>query len=74
MIRLRSGTLYTLMQRLLAETLIVESDERPEPAEDDERRRYYRLTDLGRAVLAAEARRLQAAVGEARQKHVLGRT
>ena len=72
-IRLRSGTLYTLMQRLLAEALVAESAERPRPDEDDERRRYYRLTDLGRAVLRAEVRRLEAAVSEARRKHVLGR-
>jgi DNA-binding PadR family transcriptional regulator len=73
-IRLRSGTLYTLLQRLLAEALIVESDERPSADQDDERRRYYRLTDLGAAVLAADVRRLEAAVGEARRKHVLRRT
>jgi DNA-binding PadR family transcriptional regulator len=74
LIHLRSGSLYTLLQRLLDEQLIEESDERPDPDEDDARRRYYRVTDLGRAVLAAEARRLESAVGEARRKHVLGRT
>lgn len=74
LIRLRSGSLYTLLQRLLDALLIVESRERPSPEEDDERRRYYRVTDLGRAVLAAEARRLESAVAEARRKHVLGRS
>ena len=74
LIRLRSGSLYTLLQRLLDEDLIVESDERPAPEKDDERRRYYKVTDLGRGVLAAEARRLESAVSEARRKHVLGRT
>lgn len=73
-IRLRSGTLYTLLQRLLAAALIVESDVRPDPDEDDERRRYYRVTDLGRKVLTAEARRLETALAEARRKHVIGRT
>jgi len=73
-IKLRSGTLYTLLQRLLDDELIVESDERPDPDEDDERRRYYLVTPLGRSVLAAEARRLELAVGEARRKRVLGRT
>ena len=73
-IRLRSGTLYTLLQRLLNEQLIVESDDRPGPDEDDERRRYYVMTDLGRAVVAAEARRLESAIGVARRKRVLGRT
>lgn len=74
LIRLRSGSLYTLLQRLLDVDLIVESDERPAPEKDDERRRYYKVTELGRGVLAAEARRLESAVTEARRKHVLGRT
>lgn len=74
LIRLRSGSLYTLLQRLLDEELIVESDDRPAPEQDDERRRYYRVTPLGRSVLGAEARRLESAVAEARRKHVLGRT
>jgi DNA-binding PadR family transcriptional regulator len=74
LIRLRSGSLYTLLQRLLDEALILESDERPAPESDDERRRYYKVTELGRAVLAAEARRLESAVAEARRKHVLRRT
>jgi DNA-binding PadR family transcriptional regulator len=73
-IRLRSGTLYTLLQRLLDEKLIRESADRPDPDEDDERRRYYVVTPFGRDVLAAEARRLESAVGEARRKRVLGRT
>jgi DNA-binding PadR family transcriptional regulator len=71
LIRLRSGTLYTLLQRLLAEDLIVESADRPAPDEDDERRRYYAVSDLGRRVLAAETRRLEAAVSEAKRKNVL---
>ncbi|HMC78138.1 MAG TPA: PadR family transcriptional regulator [Vicinamibacterales bacterium] len=73
LIQLRSGSLYTLLQRLLAETLIAESAERAAPDEDDERRRYYEVTDLGRGVLSAEARRLESAVTEARRKRVLGR-
>jgi DNA-binding PadR family transcriptional regulator len=74
LIRLRSGTLYTLLQRLLAEGLILESDHRPDPEDDDQRRRYYAVTPFGRAVLTAEARRLESAIGEARRKHVIGRT
>src|SRR5918993_4262389 len=61
-IRLRSGTLYTLLQRLTAEALITESHDRPRPQDDDERRRYYALTDFGRRVLEADARRLETAV------------
>jgi len=71
LIRLRTGTLYTLLQRLLVEELIAESRERPRSEEDDERRRYYELTALGREVLAADARRLETAVAEARRKRVI---
>ena len=74
LIRLRSGTLYTLLQRLLAAALILDSVERPDPANDDQRRRYYAVTDFGRAVLKAEARRLESAIGEARRKHVIGKS
>jgi DNA-binding PadR family transcriptional regulator len=74
LIRLRSGSLYTLLQRLLDEGLIAESDDRPAPEEDDERRRYYRVTSFGGAVLGAEARRLESAIAEARRKRVLGRS
>jgi len=70
-IKLRTGTLYTLLQRLTDETLIQPS---AAPESADVRRRYYRLTDLGRAVLAAETRRLEALIGEARRKRVIGRT
>ena len=71
LITLRSGTLYTLLQRLRAEGLIDESESRPDPDEDDERRRYYELTALGQAVLEADLRRLDAVVSEARHKRVL---
>lgn len=74
LIKLRTGTLYTLLQRLLDETLIEESDDRGHPDKDDERRRYYTVTPFGRIVMQAEARRLESLVSEARRKHVLGRT
>jgi DNA-binding PadR family transcriptional regulator len=73
LIRLRTGTLYVLLQRLEEQHLIQESHDRPAVSDDDERRRYYALTPLGRAVLQVEAQRLETAVGEARRKHVLGR-
>lgn len=72
LIRLRTGTLYTLLQRLLDQRLIVESDTRPAPERDDERRRYYTLTTLGRAVLKAETARLRGIVDLARARRVLG--
>jgi DNA-binding PadR family transcriptional regulator len=58
-IRLWPATLYGTIKRLTDEELIAESDERPDPDEDDARRRYYRLTSLGRRVLAAESERLE---------------
>lgn len=67
-VRLGAGTLYTLLSRCVDDGLIVESDERPDPALDDERRRYYRLSDNGRALALAEADRMEEAVGQARAK------
>lgn len=64
---MRTGTLYILVRRLLDQRLIEECDERPGPDEDDERRRYYRLTELGRSVLEAESLRLQSVVAAARR-------
>ncbi|MGE5243410.1 MAG: PadR family transcriptional regulator [Betaproteobacteria bacterium] len=57
-VRLSPGTLYRTIQRLLERGLIVEPRERPAPEEDDERRRYYRITPFGRTVARAEAARL----------------
>jgi DNA-binding PadR family transcriptional regulator len=70
-IKMGPGTLYGSIKRMLAGGLIEETDERPDPALDDERRRYYRLTVQGQAVVAAESRRLALAVKVARQKRVL---
>lgn len=58
-VRLWPATLYGSIKRLIAAELIEESDERPAPELDDARRRYYRLTPLGRQVLDAECERLQ---------------
>ena len=65
-LRLAPGTLYTTIKRLLGAGLIEETGERPDPHLDDQRRRYYRLTPNGRAVVAAEVRRLDAVVSSAR--------
>jgi DNA-binding PadR family transcriptional regulator len=66
-LKLNPGTLYTTIKRLLDQGLVIELDERPDPEEDDERRRYYRLTAIGRDVAKAEAERLQQALAFARQ-------
>jgi DNA-binding PadR family transcriptional regulator len=74
---LHPGTLYRALARLLDESLIEEIDHRPSksPAggRDDERRREYRLTRFGRAVLAAEAARLDQQVRQARARRLLGK-
>ena len=70
-VRMGPGTLYGTTKRLLEAGLIAETEERPDPEMDDERRRYYRLTDWGRRVLTAEAERLQALIRLARQKDVV---
>ena len=58
-LNLGSGALYGSINKMLEEALIVESEERPDPHLDDERRRYYRITPLGRRVAQAEAIRLR---------------
>jgi DNA-binding PadR family transcriptional regulator len=68
-IKLRTGTLYTVIKRMLDGGWLEETE--PRTREDDERRRYYRLTSVGRQVVRAEARRLQALVAMAQQKRVL---
>lgn len=65
------GTLYGCIKRMLSAFLIEESEERPDPAMDDERRRYYRMTPLGRRVVRAEAERLAGAVTAARSRRLL---
>jgi DNA-binding PadR family transcriptional regulator len=59
---LEPGNLYRVIKRLLADGLVAESERRPAPDLDDERRRYYRLTPLGARVAAAETERLRALV------------
>jgi len=72
-VRLGPGTLYGSIKRMLAAGLIHESEERPADGRDDERRRYYRITTLGRRAATAEARRMERLVTAARAKRLLGR-
>lgn len=73
-VKMGPGTLYGSIKRMLASGLIEESDERPDPALDDERRRYYRLTQFGQRVVTAEAQRLALLVSVAQSKRVVGGT
>lgn len=66
-LKLNPGTLYTNIRRLLEQGLITELGERPDPEEDDERRRYYQLTRQGRAAVKAEAARLERMLALARE-------
>jgi DNA-binding PadR family transcriptional regulator len=72
-LRFSPSSLYASIRRLLEQDLIEELDERPDPDNDDERRRYYRLTELGRDVAKAEARRLERLLGDARASGLLPR-
>ena len=70
-VRLGASSLYSVLKRLLAAGLVLETGERPDAALDDERRRYYRLTKLGREVLVAELRRLEALILRGRAHRLL---
>src|ERR1700753_1059474 len=65
-VELQAGALYRLLRRLLDDGLVTESQRRPAADADDERRRYYRITALGRRVIAAEAERMAALADAAR--------
>src|SRR2546421_1887905 len=71
-VRLGPGTLYGSLKRLLKAGLVAEGGERADPERGDERRRYYRLTQLGLSVVRAEARRLDAMVRAARRRKLIG--
>jgi DNA-binding PadR family transcriptional regulator len=65
-LKLSPGTLYGSIKRMLEDGLIVEVETRPSRNEDDERRRYYRITQFGRAIAQAEADRLTVLLRQAR--------
>ena len=65
-VQLSPSTLYSAVKRLLEQGLIAELDERPDPAHDDERRRYYRLTAAGKRFAMAEAGQLERLLSDAR--------
>jgi DNA-binding PadR family transcriptional regulator len=72
-IRMSPSTLYAVIKRLLESELIEELTERPDPEHDDERRRYYRLTRLGRRVAESEAARLARLLADAKASGLVPR-
>jgi DNA-binding PadR family transcriptional regulator len=68
------GTLYGTIKRMLEKGLIEESDRRPDAEDDDERRRYYRLTGVGQRVVEAEAARYNEMAKLVKRKRLLGKT
>jgi DNA-binding PadR family transcriptional regulator len=70
-LRLSPSSLYASIKRLLEQGLIEELSERPDPEHDDEWRRYYALTRIGRRVAEAEARRLERLLADARASGLL---
>jgi len=66
-----TGPVYLAAQRLLESGLIAESDKRPDPEFDDQRRKYYKLTELGRLVAVAEIERMASLVGVAFDKKLV---
>ncbi|HEX7262778.1 MAG TPA: PadR family transcriptional regulator [Candidatus Dormibacteraeota bacterium] len=70
-VKMGTGTLYGSIKRMLAEGLIAEAGDRPDPALDDARRRYYRATDRGQRLLAAELQRYGEVVSIARRRRLM---
>lgn len=72
-VEIGASSLYALLRRLLEDGLVIETDERPDPALDDERRRYYRLSPFGRDVAIADVKRLESVILQARAKKLATR-
>ena len=71
---LSTSTLYGAIKRMMRDGLVERSEERPDPELDDERRRYYRITDFGREVARAEAQRIERLAKIVRRSQLLTRT
>jgi DNA-binding PadR family transcriptional regulator len=72
-VEIGASSLYALLRRLLEDGLVIETDERPDPALDDDRRRYYRLSPFGREVAIADVTRLESVILQARAKKLATR-
>jgi DNA-binding PadR family transcriptional regulator len=68
------GTLYGSLKRMLSAGLVCESPDRPDPDSDDERRRYYKLTEDGLRTLRAEADRMESLMNQGVMKRLLGKS
>lgn len=73
-VTLSTSTLYGAIKRMIRDGLVEPSEERPDPELDDERRRYYRITEFGRAVARAEASRIERLAKIVKRAHLLTRT
>lgn len=73
-VRIDPANLYRSLQRMVKHGWVEESSRRPDPERDDERRRYYRISELGRHVLTAEATRLDRLARAARAKNLIPRS
>jgi DNA-binding PadR family transcriptional regulator len=71
LVRLEAGNLHRTLRKLVRQGLVAPSDERPDVEEDDERRRYWVLTGLGRRVVAEDARRMRGLVAEAEARRLI---
>jgi DNA-binding PadR family transcriptional regulator len=72
-VSLSAATLYGILRRLASEGMVVEREDRPAPELDDERRRYYHLTEFGSRVARAEAERLREMLALAWDKNLLAK-
>lgn len=70
-LRLEAGNLHRTLRKLVRQELVAPSEDRPDPEEDDERRHYWKITELGRRVVALEARRMRALVAEAEARRLI---
>jgi DNA-binding PadR family transcriptional regulator len=71
-VKMGPGTLYGSIERMLKDSLIEEAGEHTTPRQEDERRKYYKISSLGRKYLKAELDRYSHAVGKAQQANILG--
>lgn len=72
-VQLGPGTLYGAIKRMLEEGFIMEADERPDITLNDERRKYYKITDLGRQSLNTELQRMEQAIEAAKKGNIFGK-